>query len=254
MAEKEEKKVSESDLIKAFESFWMTDGDRLPVSDWKTLETSDAKMVVSFLKSKREPGPNLRNNSSYEKCKDKWAKSNEKSEENEEFQHDEDRVDWNAVKSPGGISWFVGVRNWPLWMLSETNKHTRGYVLQTVDSHPIKGVGMIIDKAYKRLGEIKQEKEDAAREKQEKKEAKQAKKEQEEQDPDAKKSATFIVYAKNAVGNFADYSRRSNDKYEASRNKRQIDLDVQKMSENKVESAAVVVTGSETNKDVNELE
>lgn len=248
MADKEEKNVSESDLIKAFESFWISDGDRLPVSEWKNQTTPDAKTVVNFLKSKREPGPNLRNNNSYNKCKDKWDKSSEKAAgEDEEFQHDEDRVNWNAIKSPMGIVWFINIRNWPMWMLSEANKHTRGYVLQTIESHPVKGVSLIMDKAAKRLGEIQKEKEEADKEKQEKKEAKKAKEEQEKQDPEDKKRDVFYVYAKKVAKNAADKMRADNESAYR-KNNRELE------QENKIEAAVVVTQAADVNKDINELE
>ena len=249
MAESEEKKLNEEELISTFDNFWSKDGERLPVSEWKNLETKEAKTVISVLKSGQEPGPKLRNSSSYNKCKDKWEKSGEKAAEGEEdFQHDESRVDWAAINKPDGVAFFVGIRNWPTWMLSETNRHTRGYVVSTFDNHPVKGVSIIMKKADKMLGIIKKEKEEESKEKQEKKEEKKANKEGQEQEgqEQGEKKTTLFVKISNAA-------RRSNDEYEARRNSRQEDVRVRE-EENKKDANAVDLESIDMNKDNQELE
>lgn len=224
-AEKEDdKSVNESELVDAFNVFWSKDGDRLPVEEWKNVVTPEAKTVVSFLKSNRSPGPKLMVCQAYKNCKEKWQNSKEKDSatSEEDFQHDENCVNWSEIKNPGGVSYFVSIRNWPMGMLCEAYKHTRSFVLKLFDVHPIKGVAMIMDKAKEKLGEIQKERDEIQKEKQEKKAEKEARKEQGPEE--SKKGVDFYFFAKKEAKNESGKMREGNEN--SMKNKRQAENEV----------------------------
>ncbi len=203
MAEVKEQKEErdESKLANIFNQFWSEYGSRNgDVDSWK--DGPNGSIVVDFLKNKTPQTNTLRESAGYINCKRAWESAKGKGSE-EATGFDEGLVRWDKIKSLGGVTYYVLLRNWPESWLSSENKHTRGYVLSNIDKP--KGYSTIIDTARKKLGLIKEKKEKEDAEKNE------TKKEGEEQNvttkPKEQKDGKVTIWAK-----IVNYARKSNEK------------------------------------------
>jgi len=178
----------EKELVDIFNKFWTNHASKDPnVDNWKGYENGSE--VVYFLQNKTPKTRKLMECFGYKKTKSTWDNAHEKKKEGEEdekaFELDEERIVWgritNVLGGPlgYGINFYVEIRNWPVEWLSESNKHTRQYVLNNIDKG--KGLSTIIDTARKKVGEQEEAKEKKEQEKQAKAEQEDAPAEEEEE-------------------------------------------------------------------------
>lgn len=178
----------EKELVEIFNKFWTNHASKDPnVDNWKGYENGSE--VVYFLQNKTPKTRKLMECFGYKKTKSTWDNAHEKKKEGEEeektFELDEERVVWgritNVLGGPlgYGINFYVEIRNWPVEWLSESNKHTRQYVLNNIDKG--KGLSTIIDTARKKVGEQEEAKKKKEDEKQAKAEQEDASAEEEEE-------------------------------------------------------------------------
>lgn len=178
----------EKELVDIFNKFWTNHASKDPnVDNWKGYENGSE--VVYFLQNKTPKTKKLMECFGYKKTKSTWDNAHDKKKEDgngedKEFELEEDKVVWNRITDVlggpfgYGVNFYVEIRNWPIEWLSESNKHTRQYVLNNIDKG--KGLSIIIDTARKKVGEQEEAKKKKEDEKQANVEQEGASEEEEE--------------------------------------------------------------------------
>ena len=112
-----------SEITELVKKFWIAYGQYHDVSEWN--QDPEGRRVLAYFQSERRNDALFERSIEYRKCAAKYQQ--ERSSESNEY--DESMVAFDRITDPYGIWFYINLSGLPKFLVSETNKHTMGYVV-----------------------------------------------------------------------------------------------------------------------------